>query len=1026
MKKALLLFVFLSFSLAMFAQRKITGKIVDGSNNDALVGATVLVKDTKRGILTDVDGVFTIEAKEGETLVASFVGYLPKEIVVGSSNVVDFSLETDTRALQEVVVTGYGGALNKREITGAISKVKGEDIANLPVQSFDRALQGRAAGIQVISSNGVPGGAVQVRIRGVGSISAGNDPLYIVDGVQLNSSTRSSFTSSNPLNFLSPSDIESIEVLKDAAASSIYGSQAANGVVLITTKKGKAGKTRVEINYGKGIVQPIQKLRVLNSQDWIKLRLEAVQNQSPTTTALAVRQGVLGAIRLPTDYTDAQIAALQTYDWQSVAFKQGSADNYEMSMSGGNDKTKFYFSGAYNKQDANLINIDFTRGTSSLKLTHEVSKKLNLETAFNFSTSKANGQFGSSNGGSFLGASAFSSSLILPMNAILKDDGTYNGTPADGGIAGVLNQNVLMVSELNTIKANINQFVGSASATYKITDNLVFRPFAGLDYGTIKGFNYTDPRTADAFNVKGRIQTQNDENINFISNATLNYNKRFDGDKHNVGVLGGVEYRSEANEGTSAVTEGFPTPAFKYASSGANPIATNGFWTGFKKAAAFGQAKYSFNSRYFITGVLRYDGSSRFGKDTRWGLFPSISGAWVISDEKIFKNVKFLDELKFRAGYGETGNDPVGNFPSLGLFGGGAAYNGIGGITANTIANAALQWERNAETSLGLEYSFLNHRVTGQIDVFDRRSQNLLLPLAVPQTTGYSSITSNTGEVQNRGIEFELSLNPVKTKNFSWNMSFNITKLDNKVTKLYDGIIKTATKDSFTILATTILNNPNVILGKPLQPIFAARYAGVNPATGRPMWYDENDNLTYTLRSPGDNRYLGSSLSTLYGGLTNEFKIGPVDITAFLQYDIGRQVINNQGSFLSENAGRLFNTLQSVYDRRWQKPGDITDVPRPFNGNAEVRGASQTSGSRFLEDASYLRLKTITVAYSLPKKLLQATKLFEQVSLYAQGFNLLTWTKWTGYDPEFVGLGAGNNGIVPQSKSFSFGAKVVF
>ncbi len=1022
MKKILLLFVFLSLSLAMFGQRKVTGKIIDVSNNDALVGATILVKGTTRGAMTDVDGMFTIQAETGETLVASFVGYLPKEVSVGTSNVVDFNLEVDTRALQEVVITGYGGALNKREITGAISKVKGEDIENLPVQSFDRALQGRAAGIQVTSANGVPGGAVQVRIRGVGSIGAGNDPLYIVDGVQLNSTTRSSFTSSNPLNFLNPNDIESMEVLKDAAAASIYGSQAANGVVLITTKKGKAGKTKVSLNYYKGIVDPIKQLSVLNSQDWIQVRTEAVQNQSPTSTPLAVRQSVLGSIRLPTDYTDAQIAAIPTYNWQDVSFKQGQIDNYEMSLSGGNDKTKFYFSGSYNKNDANLINVDFKRATSALKLTHEVSKKLNIETALNLSSTTSRGQFGSSNGGSFLGASAFSSSLVLPMNPFYKDDGSYFGTPADGGLAGLLNQNILMVSELNTIKATINQFVGSVTANYKITNDLVFRPFVGLDYGTIKGFNYTDPRTADAFNVKGRVSTQNDENTNFLTNATLNYNKRFDGDKHNIGFLVGVEYRNEVNEGTSSTSEGFPTPAFKYPNSAANPISTGGFWTGYSKAAVFGQAKYSFNSRYFVQGVMRYDGSSRFGKNTRWGLFPSISGAWVISEEKLLKKFKALDELKFRASYGETGNDQIGNFPSLGLFGGGSAYAGVGGITASSIGNPDLRWERNVETSLGLEFSFLNNLITGQVDVFDRKSKDLLLGQALPQISGYSTITSNVGEVQNRGLEFELTVKPVKTKSFSWEINFNITKLDNKVTKLYDGISKTATKDSFTILP----GNTSVILGKPLSAIYTARYAGVNPATGRPMWYDENDNPTYVIRTPGDSKYVGTSLSTLYGGVTNVFNFKGIELSAFFQYDIGRQAINNQGSFLSETGGRTFNTLQDVYDRRWQKPGDITDVPRPFNGNAEIRASNHLSGTRMLEDASYIRLKTLSVSYALPRSILSRTKVLEEVRFYAQGFNLWTSTKWTGYDPEWINLGSGNNGIVPQSKSYTFGVQVKF
>ena len=292
----------------------------------------------------------------------------------------------------------------------------------------------------------------------------------------------------------------------------------------------------------------------------------------------------------------------------------------------------------------------------------------------------------------------------------------------------------------------------------------------------------------------------------------------------------------------------------------------------------------------------------------------------------------------------------------------------------------------------------------------------------ISQISGYSTITSNVGEVQNRGLEFELTVKPVKTKNFSWEINFNITKLDNKVTKLYDGISKTATKDSFTILP----GNTSVILGKPLGAVYTARYAGVNPATGRPMWYDENDNPTYVIRNPGDSKYVGTSLSTLYGGITNVFNFMGIELSAFFQYDIGRQAINNQGSFLSENGGRLFNSLQDIYDRRWQKPGDITDVPRPFNGNAETRASSHLSGTRMLEDASYIRLKTLSVSYALPRSILSRTKVFEEVRFYAQGFNLWTSTKWTGYDPEWINLGGGNNGIVPQSKSYTFGVQVKF
>jgi TonB-dependent starch-binding outer membrane protein SusC len=1014
--------------------RTISGKIT-GDDGSTLPGVSIVVKGTSRGVNSNSDGTYSISAGPNAKLVFSFVGFTSQEVAVANRSTINVNLVSDN-SLAEVVVTGYGGTLNKREITGSISKIKGQAIENMPVQSFDRALQGRAAGVQVQAANGIPGGAVQVRIRGVGSISGGNDPLYVVDGVQINARGTSTITSSNPLNFLNPNDIESIEVLKDAAAASIYGSQAANGVVLVTTKRGKAGKTKFDLNYYTGLVEPFKKLDVLNTQQWIQMRTEALRNATPTLTEAQARTSALTSVRLPGDLTDAAIAALPSYDWQKEAFKTGTAQSFELSASGGNDKTTFYWSGSYLKQDANLINIDFLRGSTNLNVIHKISPKVTFENSIKLSTQKGRGQFGGPTGGSFLGASSFSSSLVLPMVPIYAEDGSFNGTPAQGGIPGILNQNVIMVSELNKIQGIQNQAVGNVSLTWKIADGLTFRPFASIDYRTIKGDNFTDPRTADAINVDGRLAFQFNQNINFLTNAVLNYNKTFR-ETHQVSALLGYEYRSDVNDGYAATVEGFPTPDFQYASSGTNYIGTIGGWNGFRKQSVFAQAKYDYKNKYFVSATARYDGSSRFGVNNRYGLFPAVSAGWLLTEEPFLKGNTVLTELKLRGSYGVTGNDQIGFFPGLGLVGAGANYNNIPGMAPTQMANPNLKWERNVTAEIGLEYGLFGGRISGQLNYFNRTSNDLLLNRPLPITSGFGSITDNVGQLRNQGIEFELTTINFRTSKFKWETNFNITYIDNKVTKLVSGILPQQNRDSLVLLnalvntglgnnTADILIGSNFIVGKPVYATYAARYAGVNPANGRPMWYDEFDNLTYNIRNPGDLKYLGSDFSPIYGGFTNTITWGGFELSAFVQYEYGRIAPNGQGSFLIENGNRLFNTLTDVYERRWQKPGDITDVPRPINGGAEVRGANHVSGSRTIENASYIRLKQLSLGYSVPANVLKPLKFVRSARVYAQGINLLTWTAWTGYDPEFVGLGSGNNGVIPQARNYTFGVQIGF
>lgn len=1020
----------LLFCLPTLAQDvAISGRVTSSDDGSPLPGVSVQVKGTTRGATTDVDGKYRVSASANSRLVFSFIGYSSQEVAVGNRSTVNLVLQTDATNLGEVVVTGYGGTVNRREFTGASSKVSGAAVSNLPVGSFDKALAGRAAGVQVTSANGVPGGAIQIRIRGVGSISAGSDPLYVVDGVQLNTSNNSSFTSSNPLAFLNPSDIESIEILKDAAAASIYGSQAANGVVLVTTKRGKAGKTQITFNYFKGIADPIKQLDVLNTQEWIQLRTENLVNAG--TAADAARSSVLSTLRLPTSLTDADIAALPTYDWQKAAFKQGQTDNYEVGLNGGNDKTRFYVSGSYYTQSANVINVNFKRGTLNSTLTHQINSKLSIDQTLKLSTITSNGQFGGPNGGSFLGAAAFSSPLILPSVAIFNADGSYNGTPALGGIPGILNQNIIQVSELNTIRADINQFVGSLALNYKVTDNLTIRPFVSIDYRSVRGRNFSDPRTADGINVRGRVQDQFNENKNFLTNVTANYNKEIG--KSDFGLLLGAEYRSDINENLGTNITNVPTPTFKYASAAALPVSIAGTWTGYRKGSVFGNLKYNFNKKYDLSLIGRLDGSSRFGANNRFGFFPSISGAWLISEESFLKGDRYVSDLKLRASFGTTGNDQLGslfgaaNFPGLGLVSPGFDYNGAAGFAPSQLANPDLKWETNQTANIGLDFGFFGNRITGSVDVFQRTSKDLLLPFNLPFTSGYSTISRNAGEVQNRGLEVELNTVNVRAGQFQWRSSFNITTIQNKVTKLYPGIVPLNNPDSTILLTYTDFYGVgrNAILGRPLQPQYTTDYAGVNPATGRAMFYDYAGNITYRPLTPRDQKYFGTELPKFYGGFNNTIVYGGLSLDFLIQFDYGRRSFNTQTSFLAENAGRNFNALQSTYDRRWQKAGDITDVPRAYNANVEPNSVSGLGGTRTLEDASYLRLKQITLNYDVPAAISSRIKA-SKARIYIQAANLITVTKWTSYDPEFLNFGSGNSGLVPNSKTYQAGVNVTF
>jgi len=1014
MRKILLLGLTLFLVNAMaFAQgRVVTGTVTSLEDGMGVPGATVLVKGTTIGTATDIDGKYSINVPAGSNvLVFTFVGLISQEVNIGNRSTINVALDADVTALSEVIVTGYG-TQPKREVTGAVSSVKGDAIQNLPLQSFDRALQGRAAGVQVRSSNGLPGGAVNIRIRGVGSVNAGNEPLFIVDGVQLNNQSNASFTQSNPLAFLNPNDIESMEILKDAASAAIYGSQAANGVVIITTKKGKQGKAKFEFNAFSGETQPMKYLDVLGGSEWYAMRRDAFKNSGntlPEANALS-NMGVLPSNwqTLTRPALDALGLALPTYDWQREVMGAGRLQNYEMSVSGGDEKTTFFLSGSYNYQEASFKPVDFERGTVRIALTHQATKRLSIETNLNLSTFQQNVPFAVS--GSFLGSPAFSSSAVLPHNAIYNEDGTYNTA-----IRGVLGQNVVLVNEYNSGLQRTNTAVGNLITNYKIANNLTFRSLFGLDYRLLQGDNYRDPRTPDGAGVIGRSSVQSDWRTRFITTQTLNWNKTFNG-VHNVSAIAGVEYLSETREGISGSGIGFPTFQFRTIQSAATPENITGFWTGYRRASAFTSANYDYKKKYLLTLTARYDGSSRFGAENRYGLFPSVRVGWSLVEEEFLKNSSTVSEMKLRASYGLTGNDQIGNFAARGLYGGGGNYSGSAGIVPSSLANLGLSWETNNTLNFGFDFGFFENRLTGSIDAFDRRTKDLLLDQPILWTNGFGGIANNVGELQNRGLEFEVSTVNIDKGGFRWNTSFNITKIDNQVVSLYGGL-------------QFLPANPGIAVGQPVGrdgggAIFAAEYAGVNPATGRPMWLDINDNITY-LPLAADRRYFGSNLGTVFGGMNNNFSYKGFELTTFFTYEYGGIGSDGQYGFLRENGTRLtLNALREVNDRSWRTPGQITDIPRnlALGGGNEARGASRNSGTAALLKYDFIRLSQLTIAYSFKPSLVSRIGL-SRARIYAQGVNLWTYTDYPGYDPEFTGAGTGQ---VPLTKSYTLGVQIGF
>ncbi|MEO6523074.1 MAG: TonB-dependent receptor [Mucilaginibacter sp.] len=991
----LLLFAF-GATNASAQSKTITGKVVSSDDGLSLPGVSVHVKGTAVGVQTSPDGNYSIAVPSGsKTLEFSYIGYTTQSVTLTGKAIIDVKLVPDSKQLSEVVVSGYGLTQRKKDITGANAVIDGKDIANLPTQSFDRAIQGKAAGVQVTSSSGIPGANVQIRIRGVGSINAGNDPLYIVDGVEVSSGDKSRlFPTTNALAGINPNDIESINIMKDAASASIYGAQAANGVVVITTKKGKSGQTLLTFSSYLGSSQIIKKQAVLSGPEFVTLSREAVKNRYGTAIPASV-QTLLNSFGDP--------STAPTYDWQDAVYRKGITQNYSLNASGGDEKTKFFVSAAYDKQQGQEIGQDFTRGVLRVNLDHQMSKKFSFETKLNLSGYNQNG----TTGGTAFASPNRSSTLIVPINPIYNADGTYNTS-----FIGSYNINLVQNTSYNDYSAFSKRGIGNFAFNYKILPDLKFRSSYSLDYTDIVENQYQDPRTVDGSAVNGRAQVVNTTFKDYNIDQTLNYTHVFS-KKHSLGVIAGFTFKQEINDGNNASGIGFVNYQLRTLQSAATPESVGSFYTTYKQLGVFGRVDYTYDDKYIFSGTVRHDGSSRFGINNLYGTFPAASVGWRISKEDFLSNIQWIEDLKLRGSYGILGNSQIGNFDSRSLYTGSGEYNTQPGL-APTLGNDNLTWEQATTADLGIDFSFFKGRLAGGIGAFRKTTSRLLLDRNLPVTNGFASIRSNLGRLQNEGLEFELNTTNLVVGGFKWTTNGNLTVLRSKLLELNDGLQS---------LASTYF------VGQPLLEFFVSRYAGVNAADGNAMFYDINNNITYS-PTAADRVLAGSQLPTGYGGINNNFTYKGVTLSAFVQFQYGNKIQNTDGTFLLRSGSGLDRNQDAAVLRRWQKPGDVTDQPRAYYNTGTpgtVGGITYltpyTLTDRFIEDGSYIRLKTVTLSYDFPSKLLKRVNI-RSLQVYAQAYNVVTWTKFTGADPEVSG--GTFSGVTPQYKNIIFGVQLGF
>lgn len=997
-------------------ERTVTGTVKDAKDGIALPGVTVKVKGAPTGTVTTADGTFRVNVPpSANTLVFSFVGYGDQEVNITNQTDVSVSLSTGNKELSEVVVVGYG-TQTKRDVTGSISKIQAAQIENQPVVSFESALQGRAPGVVIESGSGKVGQGIKIRIRGTSSISASSQPLYVVDGLPILSQSQSDINNdpTNPLADINPNDIESVEVLKDASAAAIYGARAANGVVLITTKKGRVGeKTKIELNASTSWSRPTRKRGFMDAKQYVDMLMETASNDGKSHFKTPIPDlPVFDTEQESIDFFQEEITGLLDHyslgtDWR----KQAVNNNWEnqiyrdvahtrqldLSASGGTEKTRFYVSGFYNDQEAIVIVNRFRRYGGRLNLEHNANDKLSF--GVNLAVSRSQ-----------LDRISDDNAFSTPGQMVAQ----MPISPFRDPETGELNKNTLYPNGLVDAAYNSNKQVnfrtiGNVFGNYKILPSLSFRSELGTDISNLTEQQYNGKLSTDGEPLGEAVYL-------YTQNASFNTNNYFTftpslGERHTLATTLGMSYQQNDFSTSQVSGENFPSDAIKHVVAAGDITGGTSFEQRYTFLSYFFRANYAYKNRYLAGFSVRADGSSRFGPDNRYGWFPAGSVGWVASEENFLKNNNVLNYLKLRASYGLTGNAEIGDNRYKTLLEV-TNYPDLPGYRPNQIGNAGLKWERTAQADIGLEFGLFNNRLSGEVDYYNKQTSDLLLQANVPFTTGFESIYRNVGKMENKGVEILLNGTIIDSREFKWNASINLAYNKNKVKDIQGQIIESPN------------NEQRAVEGQPIGVFFMPKYAGVDPQTGDALFYDK-DGKTTASYGDAERVVVGKSNPDWTGGFNTSLSYKGFDLSGFLTFVQGNNIYNRGGVYMSNSfAGYDNQTTDQL--RRWQKPGDITDIPRL----SAYFASGDNLSSRWLYDGSYIRLKNVILGYTLPKSATDAIHI-SSVRVYVAGYNL--WTK-TDYlsDPEVNTDVLGNieGGVdfysIPQARTFTVGVNVKF
>ena len=987
-------------------KKRVTGVVKDVMG-EPLIGANVVEKGrSTNGVITDFNGKFTLEVDESASLVVSYIGYLAQDIPTKGKGDFHIVLKEDANTLDEVVVTGYGD-FKKATYTGSASVLTTEKLEALPVVSVGQMIESNIPGISVVAgTSSQPGAKTTLRVRGVASMNASTEPLYVLDGVPIPSYDLSNFTSMSEaggmgfIETLNPADIESITVLKDAASASLYGAKGANGVVLITTKKGKEGKLRVNMAAKYGITdfaytyRPLmggEERRELIHEGLVNFQLDkGVSEQEAQQYADANIDQY--AKRLPQGYSD----------WESALFKTGYQQDYNLSASAGNQNSSFIGSLGYTKQTGVSLNSEMERFTGRVDASNKYKKvEFGMNASFSWTKNVHLPE------GKFYGSAIYASKVNLtPSTPIYNEDGTYaSGYRENNGY------NPVLEAEVNDYYARTVRAMGTAKIAYNVWDNLKISSVFTVDYSLTKDFFFQSPEGRDGATYQGRGRMQMTDRMRYTSQNNLTYSKTFG--KHSVSAVAAFEVMKYDYEDLYAAKKTYGQDINTSLGNAADPIDADQKLQEDALMSYVASVNYSYGDKYYASFSFRRDGSSRLSPDTRWGNFWSLSASWRLSQEKFMQSLKsVLSDLKLRASYGVNGNLPSSYYGYQSTYTTGAFYNGKPSPWESTLGNEELTWEKNYALNLGLDIGLFS-RVNVSLDWYTRTTKDLLMSKQLNSISGFSSLLTNVGQMRNTGVELEVRSNNIKTKDFSWTTAFNLSHNKNKILKLAD-------------LPWFVDGRYVRKEGYPFNTIYLREYAGVDPETGSALYYDnqQDENGNYTknkVTDPGQASPipLKDITPTISGGFMNTFNYKFIDLSFNLSYSFGGYSYDNASYILQDDGYSVISNKSTEQRRRWQKPGDITDVPRFVYGNK--KGGNYNS-SRAIHSTDHIRLKSLILGLNAPKAWLQKLGI-GNARIYFSGTNLLTWAAYDQYDPEMSGV---VGFYTPPLKTYAFGLELKF